>query len=169
MQYIGFIRGINVGGNKMLRMDALRATCESLGFTDIKTHLQSGNVIFNTTKKNPASLLEKALDLDVRVFVRTLPELERIIAGNPAEVRNPSLFLVMFLDDEPTRSARTALEAAHTGPEEIHFAGKELYLYYPNGAGRSKLTNALIERKLGMAGSARNWNTVTKLAEMAKG
>ncbi len=168
--FVAFIRGINVGGNKMLPMASLKAACESAGLTDVRTFLQSGNVLFRSTKKDPATLIRQALDLDVKVIARSVEELEKVIAKNPFEGdRNPSLLIVMFLEDTPSKEAKAALEAAHKGPEEIHFAGRELFIYYPNGAGRSKLTNAVIERKLGMAGTARNWNTVTKLYAMAEG
>lgn len=166
--FVAFIRGINVGGNKMLPMAALKAACESAGLTDVRTFLQSGNVIFKSAKKDPAPLIRKALDLDVKVITRSVDELKKVIARNPFEGdRNPSLLIVMFLEDAPSKDAKAALEAAHKGPEEIHFSGHELFIYYPNGAGRSKLTNAVIERKLGMAGTARNWNTVTKLYALA--
>jgi len=151
-------------------MASLKAACESAGLTDVRTFLQSGNVLFRSTKKDPAPLIRKALDLDVKVIARSVEELGKVIAKNPFEGdRNPSLLIVMFLEDTPSKEAKAALEAAHKGPEEIHFAGRELFIYYPNGAGRSKLTNAVIERKLGMAGTARNWNTVTKLFAMAEG
>ena len=165
---VAFIRGINVGGNKMLPMAELKAACESAGLTNVRTFLQSGNVLFDTTKKDPASLIRKALDLDVKVITRTVDELRKVIDKNPFKGdRNPSLLIVMFLEDTPSKEAKAALQTAHAGPEELHFAGRELFIYYPNGAGRSKLTNAVIERKLGMSGTARNWNTVTKLLAMA--
>src|SRR4051794_12469517 len=168
--FVAFLRGINVGGNNLIPMAVLKAACESAGLTDVRTYLQSGNVLFSTTRKDPARLIEKALELDVKVIVRTIDELRAVIAKNPFEgERNPSLLQVMFLDDAPSKSAQAALLAAHAGPEEIHFLGRELFLYYPNGSGRSKLTNALIERKLGVRGSARNWNTVTKLLTLADG
>jgi len=152
----------------MLPMASLKAACESAGLTDVRTFLQSGNVIFRSTKKDPAPLIRKALDLDVKVIARSVEELEKVIEKNPFEGdRNPSLLIVMFLEDTPSKEAKAALEAAHKGPEEIHFAGHELFIYYPNGAGRSKMKSSLIERKLGMAGTARNWNTVTKLLALA--
>jgi len=152
----------------MLPMAELKTACEAAGLTDVRTFLQSGNVIFRSTRKDPAPLIQKALDLDVKVIVRTMDELRDVIARNPFDAdRNPSLLIVMFLSDAPSKAAQSALLAAHAGPEEIHFSGRELFLYYPNGAGRSKLTNALIERKLGVSGTARNWNTVTKLLTLS--
>lgn len=168
-QFVAFIRGINVGGNNLLPMSALKSACESAGLTDVHTLLQSGNVIFRTTRKDPAPLIRKALDLDVKVIVRTIDEVRQVLATNPFAAKNdPARTIVMFLDGTPSKAAQSALLAAHPGPEEIHFAGRELFIYYPNGQGTSKLTNALIERKLGMAGTARNWNTVGKVVGVAE-
>lgn len=161
---VAFIRGINVGGNKLLPMAQLKAACESAGLTDVRTFLQSGNVIFNTTRKDPAALIEKALDMDVKVIVRTLDELQKVIARNPFKdeaADDPGHLIVVFLEREPTAKLEWP------GPEVIKPSGRELFIYYPDGQGRSKLTNALIEKKLGMRGTARNWNTVTKLRDLA--
>jgi len=163
-RFVAFLRGINVGGNNLIPMAVLKASCESAGLTDVRTYLQSGNVLFNTTRKDPARVIEKALELDVKVIVRTIDELRAVIAKNPFDgERNPKQLIVVFLDAEPSKAAQDALLAAHKGPEEIHFAGRELFIYYDEGMGKSKLTNALIERKLGVRGTARNWNTVTAL------
>jgi uncharacterized protein (DUF1697 family) len=167
--FVGFLRGINVGGNNLLPMSALKAACESAGLTDVRTFLQSGNVIFRSTKKDPAPLIRKALDLDVKVMVRTVDELQDVIARNPfGSDRNPKRLIVTFLDGTPSKDAQAALLAAHKGPEEIHFSGRELFIYYGEDMGRSKLTNALIEKKLGMSGTARNWNTVTKMLTQSR-
>src|SRR3954465_8007668 len=103
--FVAFIRGINVGGNKLLPMAELKAACEAAGLTDVRTFLQSGNVMFRSTRKNPAALIEKALDMDVTVIVRTIDELRKIIARNPfndeAE-RDPGRLIVMFLEHEPS-------------------------------------------------------------------
>ena len=163
-QFAAFIRGINVGGNKLLPMAQLKSACESIGLTDVRTFLQSGNVIFKTTRKDPAPLIAKALDMDVTVIVRTIDELQKVIARNPFEHEaksDPGHLVVMFLEREP----KATLE--WPGPEVIKPSGRELFMYYPDGQGRSKLTNALIEKKLGMRGTARNWNTVTKLRDLA--
>src|SRR2546423_912901 len=139
-RFVAFIRGINVGGNNMLPMAELKAACESAGLTDVRTLLQSGNVIFSSTRKDPAPLIEKALDLDVKVIVRTADELRKVIAKNPFDAdRDPGHHIVMFLSAEPAKAAQAALLAAHAGPEEIHFAGREIFLYYPDGMGKSKL------------------------------
>ena len=158
--FIALIRGINVGGHKKVSMADVKALCENLGYTNVRTLLNSGNVIFEA-KKADAKKLEAALD--ARVIILTAKELDEAIANNPFDTkgRNLSLLLLMVLEAEPKG------KLDWPGPEEIERRGRYLYLYYPNGAGRSKLTNALIERKLQVAGTARNWNTVTKLATLA--
>lgn len=163
-RFVAFLRGINVGGNNLIPMAELKAICETAGLSDVSTFLQSGNVLFTTTRKDPARLIEKALARDVTVIVRTIDELHDVIARNPFKgERNPSALIVTFLEAEPSKAAQDSLTSSYKGPEEIVFSGRELFLYYPENMGKSKLTNALIERKLGMRGTARNWNTVTKL------
>lgn len=158
--FIGLIRGINVGGHKKLAMSDLKSICESHGYTNVRTLLNSGNVVFEG-KKADAKKLEAALD--ARVIILTPKELDEAMARSPFDTkgRNLSLLLVMFLESEP------AGELDWPGPEEVELRGRYLYLYYPKGAGRSKLTNALIERQLKVAGTARNWNTLTKIAALA--
>jgi uncharacterized protein (DUF1697 family) len=171
--FVGLLRGINVGGRNTLRMSDLRSLCESLGLDDVQTHLQSGNVVFHArtvSAKAIEAAIRKSAGIDVRVILRTAAELERIIAANPFDAtRDPSRLLVMFFEAAPAEEGKAALLKAHGGPEEIRFAGRELYIDYPINIGRSKLTGALIEKKLCMAGTARNWNTVSRLLEMAKG
>lgn len=155
--FIALIRGINVGGHKKLAMSDLKSICESLGFTNVKTLLNSGNVIFDAKSASDAQRLQGKLE--AKVILRTPKELAEVIARNPWK-RDGSLFLVMFLDENPKGTLDWP------GPEELHLDGRHLYLYYPNGAGTSKLTNALLEKRLGVAGTARNWNTVLKLAAL---
>jgi uncharacterized protein (DUF1697 family) len=161
VNYFAFLRGINVGGRNMLRMDDLKALCTSLGYTDVRTVLQSGNVIFRA-KRATAKQLEEATG--VRVILRTEAELRAVVANNPFEtIRNPGQLLVIFFDQAATAEAAAKLRANYKGPEIFHVKGREMYVDYVNGAGRSKLTHGLIERTLGVAGTARNWNTVTRL------
>ena len=157
--FIALIRGINVGGNKKLSMADLKSACESLGYTDVRTLLNSGNVIFDA-KRCKALEIEKALPIDVRVILRTPAELKKAIERNPLK-GEPNRLMIMFLEREPDG------ELEWPGPEKTHLDGTHLYLYYPNGAGTSKLTNAVIERKLGVAGTARNLNTINKLLTLS--
>lgn len=162
MTYFAFLRAINVVGRNMLRMSDLQALCTSLGFANVRTLLQSGNVAFEA-KRRPseakiAQAIRESAGLDIKVMLRDEAELRAVVARNPfLPVRNPSQLLVFFLEREASGPI------VYPGPETFHVAGRELYVDYVNGAGRSKLTTALIERCVGCAGTARNWNTVTKL------
>jgi uncharacterized protein (DUF1697 family) len=172
--YIAFLRGVNVGGNKKLKMDALKSLCDSLGFSGAKTYLQSGNVVFKTDEKKPAATLEAALEkkltLQSRVIVRTAAELKKIIARNPFDVaqRNPSRLLVVFLDGKPAAKAKDALLAACGPHDELQMSGEEIYLYCGDGISQTKVFLLLNEKTLGVTSTARNWNTVTKLLEVAE-
>jgi len=166
---VALLRGINVGGKKMVAMSDLRALAGRLGLREAKTLLQSGNLVFRSDK-SPAQLekmLESELD-DVGVFVRTAGEMADIVAGNPfpAEAKNdPGRLVVMLLKDAKDAAV---LNGAVAGREIARGKGRHVYIYFPDGQGRSKLINAVIERKLATRGTARNWNTVLKLAALAK-
>jgi uncharacterized protein (DUF1697 family) len=174
---IALLRGINVGGRAMVGMGDLRAMMERLGFQEVRTFLQSGNVLFRGGKRSGAALesfLEgeagKALGTKPDFMVRTPAEWEQIISGNPfpAEAkRDPARLVVVFLKSVPGDQAVEALRAAIRGREVIQAAGRHLYAVYPDGQGRSKLTLTLIEAKLGTRGTARNWNTILKLGQLA--
>lgn len=174
--YAGLLRGINVGGRSLLRMDALRRVAGSLGFEEVRTFLQSGNLVFGVERRTARSLetaLEAALlqetGREIRVMVRDEKQLASAIARNPfpdAAADDPSHTLVYFLSGKPARAGLSALTAAIVGPEKVHLIGTELFVDYSGAIGTSKLTGALIERKLGVAGTARNWNTVTRLMDM---
>jgi uncharacterized protein (DUF1697 family) len=179
MVYAALLRGINVVGRKMIKMEELRLLCESLALTGAQTLLQSGNVVFRSAERDRVKLarrieggIEKEFSLDVRVVVRTSTDLQRVIEKNPfrpGETPNLSSLLVMFLDAKPESRAFADLRSFYKGPEEMHLIGEELYIHYCDGVGKSKLTNDLIQRKLQVTGTARNWNTVGKLLKLAEG
>ena len=173
--HIALLRGVNVGGNKPVAMAALRTWAEQLGLTDPRTLLQSGNLVFasQTTGAELEAMLEREararLGLTADFIVRTAAEWRAIIAANPLPDMardDPSHQLVMPLKAalDPTRLA--ALQAAIPGREMLEARGRELYIAYPDNVGTSKLTHALIERRLGARGTGRNWNTVTRLAAL---
>ena len=168
MRYFAFLRAINVGGRNLLRMSDLKALCTSLGFENVQTLLQSGNVAFEAKRKPSAAQIAEAIPgLDVKVMLRTEAELRNVVANNPfTPVRNPGLLHVLFLERPAPADAEAKLRATYAGPERFHVAGREAYIDYVNGAGTSKLTNAFLERILGCAATARNWNTVTKLLDL---
>ncbi len=175
--YVSMLRAVNVGGTSRIKMDALRAVYESIGLNDVRTLLQSGNVVFRSSLKDRERLvkritqeLERQLELQVDVIVRTLAELADIVERGPvlSPHADPSKLLVMFLSGVPDAAAQAALGKWHKGPEMLEMRGPEIYLYYPEGVGRSKLSGAVIENKLNTSGTARNWNTLQKLLETGR-
>ena len=174
--YIALLRGINVGGNKKLAMSDLRSLAEKIGFENPQTLLQSGNLVFRASK--PSAVLEKQLQralqerlgFECEVIVRTSDEWKTIVAKNPfteSAKNDPGRTIVMCLRDAPDKAAVDALRKAIVGRETIEVRGRDAYFIYPDGQGTSKLTNALIEKHLGTRGTARNWNTVRKLLDLA--
>jgi uncharacterized protein (DUF1697 family) len=170
--YIALLRGINVGGNKMVSMAELKAALTALGFSDVSTLLQSGNVVFSGKAAKSAALeatlerdIAKRLGVTCDFHVRTADEWSAMIAANPfpAEAKaDPSHLLVTFFK-APLDAARVkALQAAITGPERLRADGRHLYMTFPDGIGNSKAT--VIAGKMLGPGTARNWNTVLKLA-----
>jgi len=174
--YVALLRAVNVAG-KSLAMAALRDYASTLGLAEPRTLLQSGNLIFRSTGKNPAELekllelqAEKRLGVTTDFLVRSGKELSSVIANNPfpaAARRDPAHLLVMFLKNEPPGDAIAALRKAIVGREEIAADARQLYVVYPDGIGRSKLTTSLIEKRIATRGTGRNWNTLVKLAAAA--
>ncbi len=175
--YVSMLRAVNVGGTSRIKMDALRAVYESIGLKDVRTLLQSGNVVFRSGISDREQLvkritqeLERRLELKVDVILRTLPEVASIVERGPvlSPRADKAKLLVMFLSAVPDGAAQAAFAKGHKGPEMLEMRGPEIYLYYPDGVGRSKLTGAFIENKLNVSGTARNWNTLQKLLETAR-
>jgi uncharacterized protein (DUF1697 family) len=173
---IALIRAINVGGRSMPMAD-LRAMVTGLGFSDVRTLLQSGNLVFRGAGKDEAveatleAASEQRFGYQADYFVRTLGEWDQVIAGNPFadEARgDPAHLAVVTLKSEITEAAIDALKAVIKGREYVAGRGRAAYIVYPDGMGESKLTNAVVEKALGTRGTARNWNTVLKLAALAR-
>ena len=166
-----------MGGANPVGMEPLRALLSRMGFEDVHSFLQSGNVVFRSDERNGLALEKRleervAQDLGVRtdIFVRTADGWASLISGNPfvrEAAADPGHLLVTVLKDAPPREAWTRLEAAIQGRERVRGLGRQAYIVYPDGVGRSRLTPAVIEKHLGTRGSSRNWNTVTKLAALA--
>lgn len=169
---IALLRAVNVGGRKLAMVD-LKATFEALEFTNVQTVLQTGNVVFSGSKRTGAALeafleaeIDKRLKLRTDFFVRTADEWNAAIQRNPfpREAKDdPSHLLMLPLKSAPAASQIAALRASIRGRETVQVAGQDLYAYYPDGIGESKLTVALIERKLMTRATGRNWNTVLKI------
>lgn len=175
--HIALLRAVNVGGN-MLKMERLREMLAELGFTDVRTYLQSGNVLF-AAKGAPARVsaaiekrLSEATRLPVSAIVRTPDELQRIVAANPfakeASVA-PKTVHVTFLAGDAPKGAAAAIGKLKAGTDRWHVAGREVYLCCPDGYGRTKLNNTALERALDLRATTRNWSTVTALYTMAAG
>jgi uncharacterized protein (DUF1697 family) len=173
--HVALLRAVNVGGRGSLAMADLRKVAEDLRYGAVKTLLQSGNLVFDAKGKTDAleraleAALKQQLGIETDFMVRGAREWDAIIAANPfpGEAKSdPGHLVVMVLKDRVTAKAVAALHDSVKGREIIRPAGRELYITYPDGIGRSKLSGSLIEKKLNTRGTARNWNTVTKLAAL---
>jgi uncharacterized protein (DUF1697 family) len=168
------LRGVNLGAHNRIRMPELRALVEGLGGTDVSTYLQSGNVVFRSDRA--AASLAKAIEqsirselgVDIAVVIRSGTQLERLVVGNPfgCPKGKENTLYVTFLAKKPDTTRVRKLREESFEPERFELAGENVYLSFPNGYGRSKLNNALLERRLGVAATTRNWRTVTALAEL---
>ena len=170
------LRGINVGKHNRVGMAPLRELLAGLGHEDVRTLLQSGNVVL-TSRQTGAKLeraLEKAiageLGVEPRVVVRTVDELAAVVEHDPFGdlADQPKLYQVSFLSEALAPAVAQELEAADVAPERVAVHGREVYAWHPGGVQRSPLVKLLTDQKLGVAATARNWNTVTKLLELAR-
>lgn len=175
--YISILRGINVSGQKLIKMDALKKSYESLGFQNVSTYVQSGNVIFNTLETEHERLeqlifsqIVKDFGFEVPVIVFTAEKLKQVIDNNPFvnDMGKYPVFLhVTFLSAKPGKYDSNAIEAKKQDGEEISFTNEAVYLYCPNGYGRTKLNNNFLESRLKVSASTRNWKTVNELLKIA--
>jgi uncharacterized protein (DUF1697 family) len=176
--YAAMLRGINLGSRNKVAMPALRTMLEDgLGYDDVVTYIQSGNVVFKTGDK--AAAVEKAVryaiakefGLDIAVFVRTKAQLKKAVDANPflKAGKDADKLHVMFLDAKPAAAKVKAVTDKEWAGDEIAVVGTEAFLHCPNGYGRSKLGNAFVEKQLGVAATTRNWRTMKKLLELTGG
>lgn len=177
---ISLLRGINVGGNHLIRMDAVKAVFQSVGLEEPRTYLQSGNVVYRTAERDLERIglrleaaIEQGYGFRPAIIQRTLPDFRRAVASNPFTAPlypelDPSKLVVTFLSAEPHPAAGPKLKSAYAGPERMVLLGRELFIYFPEGQGKSKIPATLIDKTLRVPGTGRNWNTVTKLLEMAE-
>lgn len=173
-RYVALLRAVNVGKRKA-PMAALRAMAEELGLEAPKTLLQSGNLVFGSSKSESAleTLLEKEAEkrfgFAIDFMLRSRDHWQAIIDANPypKQAKDDAAHLVVLaLKKAPATGALEALRAAIKGPETVEINGREAYIHYPDDIGHSKLTNTVLEKKLGVPGTGRNWNTVLKLMQM---
>lgn len=175
---ISLLRAINLAGYRQLKMDALRGIYESLGFEKVQSYVQSGNILFSTEDRDlahVAACIRKAIRESAGfapdVILRSRRDLEKVVARNPFADRTdvpPNKLLVTFFDREPDKKAVADVNAMKISPEEFRVIGRELYVYFPGGVGRSKFPAAAISKTLNATGTARNWNTILRLLDMAR-
>jgi uncharacterized protein (DUF1697 family) len=177
--FIAFLRGVNVGGRGMIAMAELKTLLAKEGFADVRTLLQSGNVVFKAAdtpaealEKKIAAAIAKRFGADIKVMVRTPAELKKTAARNPypnAARDDPGHLLIAFLAEKPAAPAAKAMMAlAPKFPNEpFKLDGREFFVHYARDIGNSKFTNVIIEKTLAVPATARNWNTVTKLIALA--
>ena len=177
-RFVVLVRGVNVGGHNKLPMAAFRELLSGLGFTDVATYLQSGNAVFTTAKRAPATLattveraLKQELNLGVQVLVVTGDRLQRIVDDNPmvADDDDPTHLYVAFLSGKPNSKALRAIDVDRYAPDRFIVVGDVAYLHYPTGMGRSRLDPGAVFGRCGVWATARNWRTVGQLLDMVAG
>lgn len=174
--HVALLRAVNVGGNNRLPMRDLVAMFEAAGARDVRTYIQSGNVVFDAAPRAAPRIVAAvrdaiARDLGLRVplVLRTAAELHGAAAGNPFLAEEEDRVYVGFLADLPTKAAVAALDPGRSPPDRFVVRGREIYLHLPTGAARTKITVDWLDRNLGTVTTLRNWRTVTKLDAMARG
>ena len=174
--WVALLRGVNLGRNRRLAMADLRSLLEALGHRDVRTYVQSGNAVFSTPPRSAAALatgiertIAERLQMDVRVIVRSRDELASVVDANPLEeaTQDPARYYVIFLEADPTTDRIQAIDPAAFEPEEFRFGDRAVYAWYRGGTRASRLDRVLSERGLGVLTTAHNWNTVTKLLDLA--
>jgi uncharacterized protein (DUF1697 family) len=174
-RYVVLLRGINLARSRRVAMGDLRALLGELGYEDVATLLQSGNVVLSTTVKAaelPGRLeaeLAEGLGMKIAVVVRSRAQLAKVVDADPLGdvADDPKRYLVTFFPDKPDPAAVRALLAEDFGPERVAAVGREIYAWHANGIQKSKLARAVGDKRFGTGGTARNWSTVTKLLDLA--
>jgi uncharacterized protein (DUF1697 family) len=174
--YIAMLRGVNVGGNT-LKMEWLRGACESIGLRNVRTYVQSGNIIFSSPMsaaklaQTIKALVDAQTRLPVTIVIRSSAEMVRIVADNPflkLQSVDAAKLHVTFLDKAPVKPPLDRFDALAGSRDQYRLAGREIYLHCPLNYGKTKLSNTAIEKVLGVGATTRNWNTVTTLSAMAE-
>ena len=173
-KYIALLRGINVSGQKLIKMADLKVYLSELKFSNIRTYIQSGNVVFEASDSDEialAKLIENKIaekyQFEVPTMIRTQQEMLDVIARNPLEIDEQNDFskpYVIFLENEPAKDLVEKVMAFNSDKELFQIIGREVFIQYKNGAGTTKLTNTFFESKLKTKATSRNWNTVNKLS-----
>ncbi|HEX9429511.1 MAG TPA: DUF1697 domain-containing protein [Candidatus Bathyarchaeia archaeon] len=175
--YVAMLRGINVGGQKIVKMESLRKSFESLGFNRVRTYVQSGNVVFEASKGSSDNLSRKIREkilsdytLSVPLIVRTSGEMRKVVSDNPFlkdRGTDHSKLHVTFLSELPAKATLRKLDALNSPSDRFHIGSREIYLYCPDGYGRTKLSNSAFEKLLSVEATTRNWKTVNALVKIS--
>lgn len=176
MKHLALLRGINVSGHNMIKMDALKGMLEKIGFQNVETYIQSGNVFLETEDENAQSVgftikqeIVKQLGFDVPTIVINKSDLEKCLTNNPffkeKDVDTKKLY-VAFISKELNNNALNDLKISQFKPDEAYIDGNRIYMKLETGAAKTKLTQKYIEKKLNVTATSRNWNTINKLIEM---
>lgn len=177
MTYISILRGINLGGHKTIKMEALKKMLSQLGFAAIHTYIQSGNIVYQYKKTDTKKLdflikeqIETVFGFDVPVITITINEFKKIRNSNPFlkdKLKEESFLHVSFLADKPASENLNKIIAVNYLPDEFKIIDKAVYLFCPNGYGKTKLSNTFFENKLKVNATTRNWKTTNELISMA--
>lgn len=174
--YIALLRGINVSGQKLIKMNDLKKLLEDQGFQDVQTYIQSGNVIFSSPEKSIdmikniiSNSIKKQFGFDVGVLVITSDNINYVMNNNPFIKKTNEIdkLYVTFLSELPSEENIKKLNSIDYSPEEYIIKVKVVYLHVPNGYGKTKLNNNLFENKLKVEATTRNWKTINKLWELS--
>lgn len=176
--YISMLRGINVSGQKMIKMEALRNMFEEMKFNSVQSYIQSGNIIFVTGKQSTTTLekkintnIMKYFGFDVPVTVKEMSEFKTIVNANPflkLKNKDSNFFHITFLSSVPDSALIRSLKTGNYNNDEFEVTGSNIFLYCPGGYGNTKLTNTFFESKLKVHATTRNWKTALELLRMAE-
>ena len=176
--YISILRGINVSGHRLIKMNDLKALCQELGFRQIQTYIQSGNIVFQYRKTDPVKISARLKDALMKQFGFEVPvitfleeELDKIIQANPFvgdPSINPKYLHITFLSDKPEQAVSDQLARTGYGQDRLALVGRSIYLYCPGGYGVSQLTNSFFERRLAVTATTRNWKTALTLLRLVR-
>ena len=178
IKYVAILRGINVSGQKKINMNDLKLLLAKAGFGDVKTYIQSGNVLFESAEMDVDGLRKKmeqtifdAYDFEVPIIIRTVLELKEVVKNNPFFGQNDvetNMPYVTFLDEKPVQTNVDKINSAQFLPDIFVISGKEIYIVCPNGYGNTKLSNVFFENKLKLTATTRNWKTVNELIRLSE-
>jgi uncharacterized protein (DUF1697 family) len=179
MTYISFLRGVNMTGHNSIKMTDLAVLYKNLGFSDAETYIQSGNVIFSgANERSPSDISQKIeqailekFNYTVPVMVRSVKEIKELLSSNPfinEEKFDPSKMAVIFLNEEASDIQIQKVISVNYPPDKFEIIGKEIFIYCPNGFGRTKLYTNFFEKKMGVKGTGRNWKTITTIMSISE-